>query len=198
MEMEEETKSCWDQGIWWTVFQCSTCSACLHLTRGHVGFSSVTLQSTHPLCHIPDRRNGESDGNANFFSGQEKWRGCLNFSAAFKNSFVFLFSQFQTYQWLKNEGIFATSTCSFSPIYLFFLWSPMFLHLSSSLFFPCLDFLFFLYLKKCFPLIFIYIFMFSSSDFKMDCFSCPEICTFPSPGCCPSTDLGGLDALLWW
>lgn len=85
-----------------------------------------------------------------------------------------------------------------SPIYPFFLWSPILLHLSSSIFFPCLDFLFFHYVKKCLPLIFIYIFMFSSSDFKMDCFNCPEICTFPSPSWCPSTDLGGLEALLWW
>lgn len=79
-----------------------------------------------------------------FFSGQGKWCGCLNFSDTFKISFVFLFSQFQTYQWLKNEDILATFTCCFSPIYPFFLWSPMFLHLSSSIFFPCLDFLFFL------------------------------------------------------
>lgn len=32
----------------------------------------------------------------------------------------------------------------------------------------------------------------------MYCFICLEICTFPSPGWCPSTDLGGLEALLWW
>lgn len=88
--------------------------------------------------------------------------------------------------------------CCFSLIYSFFLWSPMFLPLPSSIFFPWLDFLFFLHVKKCLPLISIYIFTFSSSDFNMHCFSCLEICTFPSPGWCPSTDLGGLEALWWW
>lgn len=51
-------------------------------------------------------------------------------------------------------------TCGFYPIYPSFLWFKFLQNFSSSIvFFPCLDFFFFLYVKKCLPLI-------SGSDFR--------------------------------
>lgn len=150
----------------------------------------------------------------------------LNFSAAFKNSFFFPPPPVPT---LTISSMDSQKMKAFWPLLLvlclslftpsfFILVSYVFLHLSSSIFFPCLAFLFFLHVKKYLPLIFIYIFLFSRNDFKTDFYSPPEtlslflplfllqflfpraaVCSFPSPGWSPSTDLGASETLFrWW